>query len=208
MQKGKIIFLNGVSSSGKTTLAATLREKLPEPYFIMGNDLWGFFFTDLIAPKELQELKETDFKELEYQSLSMMIKVIRLLSDEGNNVVVDSVLLTVQKNDLLREFVKALHDYPVLFVHVTCPVEELRRREKERGDRRIGQGEEQLATLYPQDTYDITVDTFRESKEDCADRIIALLDSPEEHTAFKLLWVRHCGNETGSILKPAKTSSG
>jgi chloramphenicol 3-O phosphotransferase len=81
-----------------------------------------------------------------------------------------------------------MHGYPVLFVRVTCPVEELRRREKERGDRGIGQGESQLTQLDPQDTYDITVDTHTSTKEECADKIIELLNHPEKFTAFKTLW--------------------
>ena len=38
MQKGKIIFLNGVSSSGKTTPAKTLQARLPEPYYWLSVD--------------------------------------------------------------------------------------------------------------------------------------------------------------------------
>ena len=33
MEKGKIIFLKGVSSSGKTTLAKSLQEQLNEPFY-------------------------------------------------------------------------------------------------------------------------------------------------------------------------------
>jgi chloramphenicol 3-O phosphotransferase len=88
----------------------------------------------------------------------------------------------------LEECVNMLHDYNVLFVHVTCPVEELRRREKERGDRHIGMSESQLETLEPQNTYDITVDTHNNSIKACTDMIIEMLNYPEKITAFKTLW--------------------
>jgi len=38
MSKGKVICLNGVSSSGKSTLAKSLQEKLNEPYYLMSED--------------------------------------------------------------------------------------------------------------------------------------------------------------------------
>src|SRR5690242_19416070 len=38
MIKGQIIFLNGTSSSGKSTLAATLQKTLDEPYLYMSID--------------------------------------------------------------------------------------------------------------------------------------------------------------------------
>jgi hypothetical protein len=100
----------------------------------------------------------------------------------------DGINYNITKSDNMDECVFLLHDYPVLFVHVVCPLEELRRREKERGDRSIGQGESQLAKLAPQDIYDVTVDTFKEPKEQCADRIIGLLGCPEKFAAFKTLW--------------------
>ena len=44
--------------------------------------------------------------------------------------------------------------------------------------RYIGRAEKQLQRMKPQDTYDIIVDTFNISTEECADRIIELLDYP------------------------------
>jgi len=113
-----------------------------------------------------------------------MFYPIKAFSDIGVSTIIDDVL---SKGDIvgLKEAVELLHDYPVLFVHVTCPLEELRRREKERGDRDIGQGESQLTDLNPQDTYDITVDT---TKDECVDEIIEALNYPEKFSAFKTLW--------------------
>lgn len=64
---------------------------------------------------------------------------------------------------------------------------ELQRREKERGDREIGNAEWQFPILHPQDTYDITVDTFENSAEECTDQIIEMLEKQESMKAFKIL---------------------
>lgn len=179
MKKGIIIYLNGVSSSGKTTLTQTLQNRLSEPYYWLANDT----FVDMSPDK----LSETDWYEAEYQALTMLHNTVKLFSDMGKNVIVDQVLLSVQKGELLKECVDLLQDYPVLFVHVTCSLEDLRKREKERGDRNIGQAEEQLALLIPQDKYDLTVDTSGNTTEQCADEIIQFLSKPESFQAFKKL---------------------
>ena len=179
MEKGKIIFLNGVSSSGKSTLAKELQNKLSEPFYVLANDT----FADM-SPEKFWDI---DVAETYDRALKGMYHTIKTFSDIGINVIVDDVFLK-EGYDRLGECVKLLHEYSALFVHVTCPIDELRRREKERGDRGIGQGESQLAILDPQDTYDIMVDTYNNSKEECADKIIELLRYPEKFKAFKTLW--------------------
>jgi len=115
----------------------------------------------------------------------MMLKTIRLFSDEGKNVIADCLLLEIQKNDLLRECVCLFRDYPLLFVRVDCgSLSELARREEVRGDRDIGQGESQLKFLAPQDTYDLTVDTYAKTTEECANEIIRALEITERSGAL------------------------
>ena len=172
MNKGKIILLNGVSSAGKTSLSKAIQRKMPQPYFWLANDT----FCDMVP----ETFWEYDQPEAEYQALSLLGKTIRLFSDEGKNVIVDTVMITGQKHDLYQEYTKLLHGYPICFVHVTCPLPELRRREKLRGDRSIGQAESQLAILNPQDAYDIAVDTHEATIDACADRVIEFLIIMEE----------------------------
>ena len=175
MEKGKIVILNGVSSAGKTTLARALQDKVSEAFFVItGDDLMEMLgrskYVDISSEAYFQ------FNTSEYHAA-------RAFSDVGMNIIMDTVILKEDKVGL-NEFTKILSDYPVLFVHVTCPLEELRRREKERGDRDIGQGESQLLKLNPQEIYDITVDT---SKKECVDEIIEALKYPEKFAAFKIL---------------------
>ena len=178
MVKGNIIWLNGVSSSGKTTLTRALQKKLAEPYYWLANDT----FCDM-SPEKLWHI---DASETEYQALSMLNHTVKLFSDMGKNIIVDHVLISAQKGNLLKESVNLLYGYPVLFVHVVCPLNELQRREKERGDRNIGQAESQLSILNPQDSYDITVNTYTQTTEECADLIIKCLDHANMQ-AFKNL---------------------
>lgn len=53
-----------------------------------------------------------------------------------------------------------LANYPVYFVGVHCSVEELERREKLKGDRRIGQAKKQLDFVHQQnEPYHLEVNT-------------------------------------------------
>jgi len=182
MEKGNAIWLNGVSSSGKTTLAKTLQDRLSEPFYVLANDM---FTDDPVCPIKFVNI---DANETYRRALTGMYHAAKGFLDAGINTIIDDVLLQEDGYDRLEQCVGLLHDYPVLFVHVTCPVDELRRREEGRNDRWVGMGESQLAKLTPMDTYDITVNTYNDSKEDCADRIIETLNSPDKFSAFKIIW--------------------
>ena len=191
MEKGKIVFLNGVSSSGKTTLAKSLQERLTEPFYWLAADT----FVDMVSKKYFT----AEGEPIIHKAISMSHHTIKLFADMGVNIIVEHVLfpsieIPAYKNQV-AECVELLHEYPVLFVHVTCPLEELQRREKERGDRDIGRAEIQFPHMNPNDIYDLTVDTFNNTINECVDRIIELLNYPEKFTAFKTLWSKRNTNK-------------
>lgn len=78
--------------------------------------------------------------------------------------LIDHVVLNQvdgKEQKLFDRFVKQLDDYPVALVKVICPIEELRKRELSRGDRKIGNAEWQLKQgLYPLEGYVIIVNTY------------------------------------------------
>lgn len=100
-------------------------------------------------------------------------------------MIVDSILLTLYNS--LEELISVLKDYSVLFVHVTCSIEDLRKREIERGDREQGQAESQLQYLVPKDIYDLTVDTSLFDVDNCAEKILEIVKHPNQWKAFKML---------------------
>jgi chloramphenicol 3-O phosphotransferase len=116
------------------------------------------------------------------KAASILPHTIKTFSDMGLNTIIDHVFMKI--DNLMDECVELLHEYPVLFVHVTCPLEEHLRRAKERGASPEAI-EWQIPLIIPQDTYDLTIDT---TKEECVDKIIELLNCPEKFTAFKTLW--------------------
>ena len=187
MNKGKVIILNGVSSSGKTTLAKAIQNAFDELYIRLSID-------DFVSMMPVKTV-ENELGNAFYTSQTILLQTIKTLSDAGTNVVVDNVMLTYFET--LKQYVECLHDYPVLLVKVICPIHELRRRETVRGDRTVGQGEEQINDLEPQDCYDISIDTFANSTEECVNLIAQKLTTPNNISSLKQLWVLKSEKQIG-----------
>jgi chloramphenicol 3-O phosphotransferase len=161
MNKGKIILLNGVSSSGKTTLSKGLVKKLPGYFHLSIDD-----FDTIIERMEDRVNQRLIPVATEY----FFHRIIAMFSDSGVNLVVDQVL---HDNDTMIDYLATLNNYPVFFVAVHCPLTELEHREQARGDRNIGQAKKQLEFVHQQnEVYDIEVDTYRDTIESCVKLIV------------------------------------
>jgi len=190
--KGKIIFLNGGSSTGKTTLARTLQLRLPEHFYWLDYDN----FIQMAVEKPGQITDPHKFFQKGKDPVTILFQTIKLFSDLGVNVISEGWFFRPFPKEIkaYETCVKMLHMYPILSVLVTCPIEELHRREIERGNRRIGAAADGLLNIDTNIIYDIVVDTFNNSKEECADKIIELLNNTENFTAFKKLWLQYNKN--------------
>ncbi len=167
MQKGKIIMLNGVSSSGKSTLAKELERRLPGFFHLSIDD-----FDKVIDTMEDREAGRLIPVETEY----FFHRIVAMFSDKGVNLIVDQIL---HDEFTTEDAIKTLGAHPVVFVGVHCPVEEIRRREETRGDRQVGQGNAQLAYVHRQgEVYDVEVNTSHESLDTCAERVMRALEHP------------------------------
>ena len=150
---GKIILLNGASSAGKSTLARGLQARLDEP-------LWNFSIDHLkaghVLPDARIESGEFPWSSLREPFFQGFHRCVPALAEAGNNVVVEHIVETKQWMDGLLRLLGSLD---VFFVGVHCPLPELARRERERGDRRIGDAKRDYETTHSLCTYDFEVDT-------------------------------------------------
>ncbi|AIO19237.1 Chloramphenicol 3-O phosphotransferase [Candidatus Izimaplasma bacterium HR1] len=182
--KGKIIILNGVSSSGKTTISKELQKEMEEHYFWVANDT----FCDMSSSKHWKQ----DWIAIINEALNGMIYTIKSFSDLGYNVIVDQVFLNNEsQGTVLQKFVEVLHNYPVLFVRVDSSLEDLRKREIERGNRRIGQAESQLNIVHSHQIYDIAINTSEKCLEDNVQIIKSELKNNTKHNAFFDLYKKY-----------------
>ena len=150
--------MNGCASAGKTTLAKEIQNLSKEKYLYVGIDtlfsamprkIVGFDqkseegFRYVIDPKtgKLTEMKVSPWAG---KVFSCLPKVVKLLADNGLNVIFDECNFIKKSN---AEFL--IDDYKTLFsrhelymVNVRVrDLEDLEQREKQRGDRVIGMAE-------------------------------------------------------------------
>jgi len=179
MEKGKIIILNGASSSGKTTLAKALQDRMDDLTYILSLD----DFLTMIGLKKYEESIQNRINLYE-----TMQYTIQLLSDRGRNVIVDTVYLDGEYDTaVLKGFACLLISNPVLFLRIECEVQELERRERQRGDRPIGQAKYQSEHMHGYNIYDAIIDTSKSDLDVCIEQILVMLDRQNEWVAFNKL---------------------
>jgi chloramphenicol 3-O phosphotransferase len=150
---GKILFLHGASSSGKSTLARYLQAKLPEPFWhysidhlldskvVLRDDTRGPLF-DWASQRE-------GFFEGFHRSLGAFAAA-------GNNLIVEHIVET----QLWRErLIGVLTGLDVFSVCLRCPEALLVERERARGDRRLGSAVEDAQLLDKYWEHDLEVDS-------------------------------------------------
>ena len=130
---GKIILLNGASSSGKSTLARTLQSLIPLPF-------WHYSIDHLLAagvlPRSRIDSGEFPWPGLRQQFFEGFHNSIPALARAGNHLIVEHI---VESREWMDRLLFLLSDLDVFFVGLHCPLPELERRERERADRRIGE---------------------------------------------------------------------
>ena len=187
MTHGQIIILNGASSSGKTSVVKALQATLDRPFLDAGIDrfIWMLPKRYLDRPLWDEVLGLANRAgPLGHRLMSGMHHAIAALSQAGNNVVADHVLVEPQ---WLQECIHLFCDLPALFVGVRCPLEALEQRERERRDRTLGQARAQFDLVHAHGIYDLEVDTSVSSPEECAGQIKQRLDDNTPPSAFKRL---------------------
>ena len=182
-----LIFLNGPSSSGKTSLARELQDQLSSYYLYFGIDAFmemmparsnswetyskcdGFTWKDVALPNgEVGKLVVGGKygKKIE-ESFRIVVKA---LLKSGIDLIIDNV---VDGNDEMLVWKKLFAAFDCCYVGVFCPLETLIEREAERNERMRGSAAEQYFRTHEGVEYDISVDTGAESIKSCANLVVS-----------------------------------
>lgn len=165
MEKGRIVFLNGVTSAGKTSIVEALQERDDVFFYVVANDL----FQEMVGEKFLRE----NYWKYLSEVILMMYHTAKLYSDMGKNVLIDGIL--VEREEIkphYQQLMEILKDNPLDVVEVYCPLELCRRRNILRGDRYETQSQEQQELMAQDIRYSLRVDTSLHSPAQCAEQII------------------------------------
>jgi chloramphenicol 3-O phosphotransferase len=203
MAAGRIILLNGSSSAGKTTLAITLQQLLPDPWHHVALDQFrdgmGGRYRGLNSPdgtpgsrglnvvpvaRGTERVTEVRFGDLGKQVLRGMRRAIAAFAAEGNNVIIDDLMF---EPAFLFDYVDALNGFDVLFVGVRCPIDVVNAREAKRPGRFPGTATSHFDRVHSHCVYDIEVDTGVATPRQCAEQIIARMNTGQPNDAFDRL---------------------
>ena len=168
MNKGRIILLNGVTSSGKTSIVDALQEREDVFFYVVANDL----FEQMVGDGYLRR----DYWKYLSEVIIMMYHTAKLYSDMGKNVLIDGIL--VEREEIkphYHQLLEILRDNPLDVVEVYCPPDICRQRNLRRQDRRETQSDEQAERMAKDIRYSLRVDTSIQSPAECADIILRQL---------------------------------
>lgn len=165
MEKGRIVFLNGVTSAGKTSIVEAIQERDDVFFYVVANDL----FQQMVGDKFLRQ----DYWKYLSDVILMMYHTAKLYSDMGKNVLIDGIL--VERDEIkphYQQLLEILKDNPLDIVEVYCPLDICRQRNIARGDRYENQSIEQYELMAKGIAYRMRVDTSLHSCVSCANMII------------------------------------
>ena len=193
-----IFLVNGPSSAGKTTLCRALQAAIAEPYLVTSFDDFVLMaapryyrgadtsrqderdaFTTLGVEMVMTSLPGAPpsvtarFGPVFRRLLDSMAPAVRTLVDGGNAVIFDHVLHDRAMHESCR---MAFAELDVFAVGVTCPVEILEMRERERGDRVLGRARGLAGVVHGFMSYDIMVDTGAMTPAACVSAILAAVE--------------------------------
>ncbi|MBQ2727334.1 MAG: AAA family ATPase [Clostridia bacterium] len=180
MNKGRIIFLNGLTSCGKTSVAEQMKTLCGDVLYVVSNDIfhgmvdWKFF--------------TADYWKMVAHTITAQYYAAHGMAEAGFSVVIDGMLLDLPEYreqfgksnaELVREIFAGLD---VTFVDFRCPPEELRRRNLARGNRGEFQSDEQARLMTKEFEYDLTIDVMKTMPDESAVKILEFCGLPWAYT--------------------------
>lgn len=161
-----VLFLNGTSSSGKTSIIKELQEILLPQIFInfsIDSILYGLPESALQRMITGKDISDLNYSELEIS----YIKTAATLA-ENNLVVMDTAVVDAKLADAILTL---LSPHQLVLIGVHCDLDTLKQREVDRGDRNIGEAEWQFDKVHQHFQYHLTVDTTQTTPTEAASAI-------------------------------------
>lgn len=153
LEVGKIIIINGPSSSGKTTLALAAQKQFDIPFIRFSFDL---FLDTKSLPLEQMRSGVFSWDSMRPSVFHGLHQCASALANAGNNLIFDHI---IESKFWLEDLLRAVYGLDVFFVGLHCSLPELERREAARGNRRSGEARTDFETVHSITTYDLELNS-------------------------------------------------
>ena len=191
-KKGKILYLHGTSSSGKTTLAKSLQNSLAEMYLHWsGDDFYGCLPERAIK-------NPADYMDQFHIRVRAFHNAMFAISNAGLNVIVDSIYIKFVDSEEIEDFAKN----EVYLIGLTSSLPELKRREIARCDRKIGIAETQLSYFCENLNFDLFINTADLDIQASTELIISKISNGANPVAFREYLDQGTWSQTKHSLTP------
>jgi chloramphenicol 3-O phosphotransferase len=179
----RIVILNGVGSSGKTSIAKALQTLTRDPYLHVQMDAFLEMLPEAYLDHDdgLRFVTTHDHEKpviviengpVARRAFRGMRHAVAAMASQGNNLIIDDVML----GDERAEYDRILAAYEVFHVGLFVPLDVLEARESHRGDRLIGLARWQYERVHQGKVHDLELDTTSGAPLDCAAVIKARFD--------------------------------
>jgi chloramphenicol 3-O phosphotransferase len=173
-----VILLNGVGSAGKSSIAKALQSITAEPFLHVAMDA----FLDMMPARYWDHPDGIVFETVQQDGKPSVVihggavadrimrgmrRSIAAMAHEGNNLIVDDVLIESE----MADYQALLADVAFRTVGVFAPLDVLEARERDRGDRLIGLARWQYDRVHRGKRYDLELDSSKATPLECAERI-------------------------------------
>lgn len=173
--KPRVVLLNGVGSAGKSSIAKALQAIASAPFLHVQMDA----FIGMLPEAYLNHPDGLTFTTVEQDGKPSVVidsgpvtrrvfkgmrRAIAAMAAEGNNLIVDEVLI----GDGMAEYERLLADAELIKVGVFAPLDVLEARERQRGDRLIGLARWQVDRVHRGVVYDLEIDSTAATPAECA----------------------------------------
>ncbi|CAN5384456.1 hypothetical protein BH11ARM2_BH11ARM2_03730 [soil metagenome] len=185
---GRVLFLQGPSSVGKSTLAKALQLGLDEYWWVLeADDITGMqpvsARTGWWNPTGEERPHPSWEPEVRLSRwLAGYFQCIATIARTGSNVIAVGGWLEAS---WLIDLTHALQGIHALCLGVHAPLDELQRREMARGDRELGYALSHYHRVHSHGPYDLDVDTLAQSTDEIVASIRAVLASSPKPTFFE-----------------------
>lgn len=196
MRRGTILYLNGTSSAGKSSVARAIQAASTDPYLHLGIDtLFGAMSRRFHQYGPLREMEqrapesargtrwitdadgnilEITFGDVAERMLRGLHAMSAALAREGNNVIIDAVWFEPW---IALHAAVTMADLDAYLIGVKCPKDMARQREVARGDRLKGLSDLLADKAHEVAVYDLEIDTGSRTPEQAALDVLAHLES-------------------------------